>query len=105
MSIDVALEALTADAALWEDASSTLNTAAWSASALTLTTSSLSNVAADVGLVTVYEQARARIERLLREGSEELQTIADTLRAVRTAYESQDASQRATYGGLWEPAP
>jgi hypothetical protein len=105
MSIAVALEALEADARLWEGASSVLGTAAWSAAGLTLTSMSLSNVAADVGLVGTYEEARARVERLLREGETELQTIATTLRQVKTAYESQDASQRASYDGLWEPEP
>lgn len=103
MSIEVALDALTADAVLWYDASSVLGTAAWSASGLTLTTGSLSNVAAETGLVATYEEARARIERLLREGDAELATIATTLRQVRSAYESQDMSKRDAFRGLWEP--
>lgn len=105
MSITAALEALEADARLWEGASSVLGTAARSASVLTLGSMSLSNVAADVGLVGAYEEARARVERLLREGEDELQTIATTLRQVEAAYEAEDESQRTLYRGLWEPEP
>lgn len=104
MSIEVALEALSADAKLWDNASSVLDGAAGYAAVLTLTGADLSNVAAGVGLDTAYEAARARVERLLREGTDELATIATTLRQVRAVYESQDASQRAAYSGLWEPA-
>lgn len=103
MSMQVSLDALAADAVLWEGVSGTLGSASRSAAGLTLSSASLSWAAEEVGLVDVYEAARARVERLLREGEAETDTIAVTLRQVRTAYESSDENERAVYRGAWEP--
>lgn len=103
MSMKVNLDALTADAVLWEGVSGTLGSSSRSAAGLTLSSVSLSWAAEEVGLLDVYEAARARVERLLREGETETETIAVTLRQVRTAYESTDESERAVYRGIWDP--
>ena len=103
MSVTVGLEALAADAALWEGTASTLGAASRSAAGLTLSAVSLSWAAEEVGLVEVYEAARSRVEQLLREGETETGVIAATLRQVKAAYESIDEAQRAAYDGVWEP--
>lgn len=103
MSLSVGLEALGHDAGLWDRVSSVLSTASAEAGGLTLTTNKLSWAAAEEGLVDTYEAARARVERLLREGTEETVLIASTLRDVKAQYEASDANARATFEGQWEP--
>lgn len=103
MSVTVGLEALAADAVLWEGTAATLGAASRAAGGLTLSTVSLSWAAGEEGLADVYEAARARVERLLSEGSTETGVIAATLRQVKGAYESNDEAQRAAYDGVWEP--
>ncbi|MFC7488015.1 hypothetical protein ACOCJ7_18375 [Knoellia sp. CPCC 206453] len=103
MSFEVALQALGDDAAVWDDVSSTLSTATTSASSLTLSTSQLSWAADVVGLTTTYESMRAKIERLLREGTTETDTIAANLRTVKTTYEGHDEAAKQRLAAAWSP--
>lgn len=103
MSVTVAFEALEHDAGMWDDVSSTLSSASSSARGLTLSTTSLSWAAEVIGLVDVYEAARARVEQLLSEGATETGVIASTLLQVKAAYQSADTTRQAAYDGIWEP--
>lgn len=103
MAIDVALQALKNDAVLWDGVSATLSTASGSASGLSLSAGQLSWAADEIGLVALYESARSKVEQLLREGSEETGTIADTLVSVKTVYESNDENAQNGLHGLWDP--
>lgn len=103
MSVTVTLDALEHDARLWGGVSDALASASSAASEVTLTTGALSWAAEVVGLVPVYEAARARVQQLLSEGAAETGVIASTLREVRAAYESSDTAQRDAYDGMWEP--
>lgn len=103
MSVTVGLEALAHDAGLWDGVSHTLASASGVATGLTLGTPSLSWAAEVVGLVSVYEAARARVETLLAEGATETGVIATTLLQVKSAYEATDEEERAVYNGMWEP--
>ncbi|WP_182112487.1 MULTISPECIES: hypothetical protein [unclassified Actinotalea] len=103
MSLDVALEALSKDAGMWGGVSDVLSTASSTTVGMTLVTSELSWAAEVVGLVPVYEAARARLQTLLSEGATETETISTTLKQVKAAYESNDAAQRAAFAGLWQP--
>ncbi|SDB83481.1 hypothetical protein SAMN05216410_0316 [Sanguibacter gelidistatuariae] len=103
MAIDVALQALKDDALLWDGVSATLNTASTSASGLSLTAGQLSWAADEIGLVTLYETARSKVEQLLREGSDATGTMADTLVDVKKVYESTDENAQSSLHGTWDP--
>lgn len=103
MTLQVALDALSKDAGMWGGVSDVLSDASSTATGLTLDTGSLSWAAEVVGLVPVYEAARARLQTLLSEGATETETIAATLRQVKAAYESTDAAESAAFRGLWDP--
>jgi hypothetical protein len=103
MSVTVGLEALGHDSGLWDGVSSTLSAASAAASGLTLSMTSLSWAAGEEGLVDVYEEARARVQRLCTEGATETGVISSTLLQVKAAYESSDTTQKAAYDGMWEP--
>jgi hypothetical protein len=103
MSIEVALGAMDADAVLWDGVSSVLETASNAASGLVLTERNLSRTATSTGFLAKYEEARARIERLLAEGATETTGIATTLRQVRDVYIVSDEDAQAAYDNVWEP--
>lgn len=103
MSFQVALQALGADAGVWDDVSTALDGATTSASGLTLTTAQLSWAAEVIGLTTTYEAMRAKTERLLGEGATETSTIAEGLRTVKTTYEGSDEGAKARLESAWAP--
>ena len=103
MSFEVAIQALQDDAVVWDGVSATLSTATTSATSQTLTTSQLSWAADVVGLTETYESMRAKIEKLLREGTTETNTIAANLRTVMTTYEGHDEAAKQRLASAWTP--
>lgn len=99
MPINVALESLTADAAMWETVSGNLNVAAASAGELFLPAAAFSF--AGTAAASTYEEVRARVEQMLRQGANETAGAATVLRQVRADYESTDERTRAGLDGLW----
>ncbi|MFQ6172657.1 hypothetical protein ACK8HX_13695 [Oryzobacter sp. R7] len=103
MSFRVALEALSADAGVWDEVSTTLDGASTTAAGLGLTTSQLSWAAEVVGLTATYESMRAKTERLLGEGATQTSTIAEGLRTVKTTYEGSDEAAKQRLESAWAP--
>ena len=102
MEFDVALEALKSDAAIWDDVSAALDGAARAASGLSLAPSAFSF--AGGGVATTYESVRSAVESLLRGGALETSRAADTLLAVKRAYEQSDSAAGITFAGQWDRA-
>jgi len=105
MSFKVAMQALSADAAIWEESAGALSRAGAAASGLTLSDVDLSWAGQDTGLVATYGQLRDKVTRLLDEGSEETHKLSATLLEVRRTYLSADESAKAGYRGIWDYKP
>lgn len=101
-TVTVALEALTKDSGRWQETSTVLGTASSSCAALTLTDTQLSWASQDTGLQATYDELRAKVETLLREGSDETGKISRTLAHVRQVYESSDTQAIAQLHGVWD---
>lgn len=105
MSFKVAMQALSADAAVWEGSADALSSASAAARGLTLSDVDLSWAGQDTGLVDTYSQLRDKVTRLLGEGSEETRKLSATLLEVRGTYLSADESAKAGYHGIWDYKP
>ena len=103
MTLKVALEALAADAGVWDDVSSTLGGARDSATGLTVTQGQMSWAADVTGLLQTYESMRSKTETLLGDGSTQTSTIAHGLRQVKTTYEGSDQAAVDRLSSAWAP--
>ncbi|GAW51684.1 MULTISPECIES: hypothetical protein [unclassified Nocardioides] len=102
MTLQADLKALETDAGTWDTISSTLSAAASSADGISLGTPELSWAAEVTGLTTTYAEFQTQVADRLREGEKNTSTLADGLRAVKSAYESTDAHARDEMDGLWD---
>lgn len=100
MGLEVALDALTDDAAIWEDASGTLEDAASAAGGLGLTHGQFSFAGGTVA--ATYEELRSRVQTLLEDGAGKLDDGAAQLRQVRTTYEGSDEASKDSLDGVWD---
>jgi hypothetical protein len=103
VTMQAAFEALTDEAAEWDDTSGALDTAATEVSGLTLTSAQFSAMVIPTGVADRYEEARAHIEAVCRAGMKETKDLADALRQVRDDFQSQDQAVRDEVAGLWIP--
>ena len=99
----VSLEAMRHDSGIWRTTAGALNDASAAANRLTLDTTALSFAAGENGLVETYEQLRALVERLTREGHLRLSALSHTLNVVAAAYATSDKRASVRYDGVWEP--
>ncbi len=102
MTYQVALEALSSDAALWEGTSSALISASTQADGQRLTVDQLSWAAEVTGLTLTYDSLQTKVQTLLAEGGAETANIATTLRAVRKNYEENEQKAQDRYKGTWD---
>lgn len=100
MSVTIALDALSKDAARWDEVSEALGGAAHSAGGLRLDDSAFSF--AGGAAASTYESVRSRVESLLRGGESETSGAADALLEVKRAYEGMDRAAAAALNGAWD---
>jgi hypothetical protein len=102
-TLKVALEALAADAGVWDDVSTTLTSARDSASGLTVTEGEMSWASDVTGLLQTYEAMRSKTEGLLGGGATQTSTIATGLRTVKSTYEGSDQAAVERLSSAWAP--
>lgn len=103
MTLKAAIDALYHDANAWEDIASVTNTASGAAAGLALDEGTMSWASISTGLVGTYEEVRAKAQRLLTEGTTNMNDMANTLRVVGKAYETSDESASKRFDNEWEP--
>ena len=103
MTLKVALEALAADAVVWDDVSSTLGGARDSAVGLTVSEAQMSWAADVTGLLQTYESIRSKTQTLLGDGATQTSTMAEGLRQVKATYEGSDQAAVERLSSAWAP--
>lgn len=103
MTMQAGFEALSSEAGEWDDASTTLSTAAATASGLTLSSAQFSALASSTGVDSSYADARQFVQDVLEAGQRETKQIADALRAIRADFQSTDATVVAEVKKSWVP--
>ncbi len=91
-SINAALDAMRADAAVWNTAASDLNGPINSIAGLKLTSGEMSFFATEKGLDATYDDARAALEDMLGKAAEYFQKISSNLEGAAQQYERDDAN-------------
>ncbi|WHP19160.1 hypothetical protein [Cellulomonas sp. ES6] len=99
MNVTAALDALTADAALWDETADGLEDARTRVIGLHVRPRAFSFAA--LGVADTYESLRAQVERLLQEREAASGGAATALRRVRATYEGADQDARDRIAGLW----
>lgn len=89
--INAALEAMRADAAVWNTAANDLNDPINSIAGLKLTGGEMSFFATENGLDATYDDARAALEDMLGKAAEYFQKISSNLEGAAQQYERDDA--------------
>lgn len=102
MSLTAAIQALRADAGIWQDVATTTSGAARAADGLTLSEGELSWASRPTGLLDTYEEIRAKVARLLTEATTNFSSLSSTLNRVATAYETSDQAALSRMRGVWD---
>jgi hypothetical protein len=102
MSLKVAIEALHDDADMWNRVADTTAAAASAAEALTLSESELSWASRPTGLLESYEEIRAKVARLLDEGTTNFHAMAEWLIRVANAYQTNEDEATRRFQGVWD---
>lgn len=101
MTIQAGFEALTSEAAEWDDTSQALSGAAGTVAGLQLSSAQFSFISAMTGVDASYAQARQHVEDVLLAGIRETLQLADALRTVRADFQSTDQGVVSEVGSLW----
>ena len=96
-------EALTSEAAEWDETAAALATAAQTVASLELTSAQFSFIYAMTGVDVSYAQARQHVEDVLTAGQRECTELAEALRQVRADFQSTDSSVVQAVQGVWTP--
>lgn len=102
MTLQVALEALHRDAAMWDRVSHTTDQAHAVAADLILGIAELSWASRAAGLESAYTEIQTKISSLLGDATRVYSGLSTTLDQVAAAYEADDDQAAATFRGLWE---
>lgn len=97
------IDALRADAKAWQHVALVTSRAAGAADILRLTDAELSWASQRTGFSTTYEQARAKVERLLGEATTNFNELGALLDQVAAAYQANDQAAAKRMKGVWEP--
>lgn len=103
MTMQAGFEALTSEAAEWDDTSQVLSDAASRVAGLELTASQFSFVCFMTGIDDSYREARQHVEDVLTAGATETGKLADALREVRRDFQSTDQEVVAEVQSVWIP--
>lgn len=90
-SINAALDAMRADAAVWNTAAADLKGPINSIAGLKLTGGEMSFFATEKGLDVTYDDARAALEDMLGKAADYFQKISSNLESAAQQYERDDA--------------
>lgn len=88
--LNVALDAMRADAAVWETATANIDGPRSAVNGLGLTARDLSMWAVDRGLDRTYEDARTALEDMLSQAMASFRSISESLRAAADTYEREE---------------
>ncbi len=103
MTMQAAFEALTSEAAEWDDTSQALSDAAGTVSGLQLSAAQFSFISFLTGVDDGYSQARQHVEDVLTAAARETRKLADALREVRRDFESTDQQVVSEVQSVWIP--
>ena len=103
MTMQAGFEALTSEAAEWDDTSQALSDAASTVAGLQLSAAQFSFISFVTGVDDGYSQARQHVEDVLTAGARETKKLADALREVRRDFESTDDSVVREVASVWIP--
>jgi hypothetical protein len=103
MTMQAGFEALTGEAAEWDDTSRVLSDAATTVSGLRLSAAQFSFVCFMTGVDDSYSRARQHVEDVLTAGARETGRLADALREVRRDFESTDQQVVSEVRSVWIP--
>jgi hypothetical protein len=90
--INVAIEALRTDAAMWDAGGDDLREAARVAGRLDLEALHFSYLGDKIGLVDVYQQLQDKMIRLLNQGGDTFEALGTALRSAADGYEQDEAN-------------
>ncbi|HEX7302726.1 type VII secretion target [Lentzea sp.] len=90
--VEVSLEAMRADAALWSAAADAVQGPRRAIGELTVSGAAMSMWAVDHGFDRAYENARTVLEDLLRQATAAFHGLGDGLRAAADTYEREEAA-------------
>ncbi len=105
MTLQVAIEALRADAEVWDGVAAVVGRAGQEAGSLGLGESELSWAANPTGLITTYAEIQQKAARLLGEGAQALGRLGAALDSVAMAYERDDEDAARRLKGTWDVRP
>lgn len=105
INIDVALDALRADARAWSAAAALLDGPATAAAELALTPAQLSVWAVEAGLDGAYQQAQQGIGGLLAQAQLVFAELSASLAAAADTYQQEDERQSAALTHLATSGP
>jgi hypothetical protein len=103
MTMQAGFEALTSEAAEWDDTSQVLADAASTVSGLSLSAAQFSFVCFMTGIDSSYNEARQHVEDVLTAGARETGKLADALREVRRDFQSTDQQVVGEVQSVWIP--
>ena len=103
MTMQAGFEALTSEAAEWDDTAQVLSDAASTASSLTLSAAQFSFVCFLTGIDDSYSRAHQHIVDVLTAGARETGKLADALRDVRHDFQSTDQDVVTEVQSVWIP--
>jgi hypothetical protein len=103
MTLKAAIDALHDDAHLWQGVAATTANAKSAVDGLTLTEGELSWASRPTGLLSTYEEIRAKVAGLLGEATTNYNSLSSTLDRVAKAYETSDQAAQNRMKGVWDP--
>jgi hypothetical protein len=103
MTMQAGFEALTSEAAEWDDTSRVLDDAAGTVAGLGLSAAQFSFVCGGTGVDASYALALQHVEDVLTAGARETGQLADALREVRRDFQSTDESVVHDVQSVWIP--
>jgi len=97
------IDALRADAKAWQNVALVTSRAAGAADVLRLTDAELSWASQRTGFSATYEEARAKVERLMGEATTNFTELGALLNRVAAEYQANDEAAAKRMKGVWDP--
>lgn len=94
-------EALSKDASIWDEASTTLSTSGSTIAAIQVTHGAFSFAAMD--LADQYAELHQRVTQLLADGAQAASNGAQALREVRDMYQQLEEGTASELARMWQP--
>lgn len=100
--LKLAFEALSKDAAIWDEAGGTLDAARNDLATIGVDRGAFSFAATDVA--DLYAELHQRVMGLLTDGAESTRAGASALRAVRDEFQQYEDITQSQLSAIWQPA-